>query len=318
MTLTLLLAALAQLPIQEAPVDARACADCHPRQVESWKRSWHRSSLTNPHFLDGFSVEPQLRCIECHAPLSASTRDAWKVRGALARGEVSALPPSSSAHDGVSCAACHLKGGVIQAPSTGALPYAHALSVDPALRKSDFCGTCHEFTGHAVLDGATIINAFTMQSTVTEWKRWGGTQTCQGCHMPGGSHEVRGAHDTAYLKRSVSLEVRDGFALIRTHGVGHRMPTGDVFRHLVLWADDVPVFQFGLALERALDVTGTPGVRIAHDTRLRPDVLTPIPLPRGAKEVRLTFHFTEPSTRPRIGLTREDEIVALAHWRSNE
>jgi len=129
--------------------------------------------------------------------------------------------------------------------------------------------------------------------------------------MPASSHRVRGGHDVDFVRGAVRLEVRGAEAIVTAHDVGHRVPTGDVFRHLVVWADDEPLMRFGLELSRGVDARGRPGVSIAKDTRLVPDVPVTVRLPPGATRVRLTYHFTSESIRPRPLLTREDELVEL-------
>lgn len=294
--------------VLDAP-SAKQCADCHPDRAREWSASAHRESLTNRVFLDGFSTEPHLRCLICHGPLEAQVKATWPAREALAKGQLPAL--DSPVHEGITCAVCHVRDGVVLSPSAGSLPYGHPVRHEPALRTSEFCGTCHEFDGHAVVDGATQLNALPMQTTLSEWRAWGGAQTCQACHMPGSSHRVRGGHDVDFVRSAVRLEVRGAEAIVTAHDVGHRVPTGDVFRHLVLWADDEPLMRFGLELTRGVDARGRPGVLVAKDTRLVPDVPVTVRLPPGAKRVRLTYHFTSVSIRPRPLLTREDELVEL-------
>jgi len=297
-------------PLQLDAPGAAACAACHPQRAAEWRASMHRQSLTSRVFLDGFSAEPQRRCLVCHGPLEAQLKHSWPSRHLLARG---ALPPEGSpVHEGITCAVCHVRDGEVLAPSAAALPYGHPVRFTPALRTSEFCGTCHEFTGHAVIDGATRLNALPMQTTLSEWRAWGGAQTCQGCHMPGASHRVRGGHDVDFVRGAVRLELEGGVAIVTAHDVGHRVPTGDVFRHLVLWADDEPLRRFGLELGRTEDAQGRPGVGVVRDTRLEPDVPVRVQVPAGARRVRLTWHFTDASPRPRPLLTREDELVELS------
>lgn len=294
-------------PLEVEFTSASRCAECHPGRAREWSESRHRASLTNRVFLDGFSVEPQRRCLVCHAPVAALLQAAVRQTSALRRGVVN----NPTLHDGLTCVTCHLRDGVISAPNATALPYAHPLRHEPALRTSAFCANCHEFTGHAVVDGKTVLNDFPVQTTFTEWKAWGGAQTCQGCHMPNASHQVRGAHDVEYLRESLSLEVDGRTARVTARGVGHELPIGDVFRHVVLWADDEVLQVFGLELAYGVDANGHGGVHITRNTRLKPDVTVSVPIPKRARSVRLTYHFTPSTPRPRPLLTREDELVLV-------
>ncbi|MBM4776565.1 MAG: hypothetical protein GQE15_02590 [Archangiaceae bacterium] len=287
-------------PLKLDAPSAAACAECHPERAKEWSESAHRASLTNRVFLDGFSAEPHQRCLICHGPLEAQLRHAKRP-----------LRPDSPVHDGITCAVCHVRDGVVLSPRPDSTGYGHPVRHEPALRSSEFCGTCHEFDGHAVIDGVTVLNDLPMQTTLSEWREWGGAKTCQRCHMPSVSHRVRGARDLEFLRSSVKLDVRAGLVTLTAQNVGHRVPTGDVFRHLMLWADDQPLMRFGLELERGSDAKGRPGVVIAKDTRLLPDVPVRVKLPAFARRVRLTYHFTAPSLRARPLLTREDELVEL-------
>ncbi|MDX2013344.1 MAG: hypothetical protein SFW67_24320 [Myxococcaceae bacterium] len=325
MTVWLVAALLHQVPFEtrgftrplalDAP-DARACASCHAREANDWRASFHAQSLTSPVFRDGFAVEPHLRCVVCHGPLEAQTRAAWRQKALLASG--AALPADSPVHDGITCAACHVRDGTVLAPSPTARPYGHPLRHEPALRTSAFCATCHEFTGHALVDGVTVLNALPTQTTFTEWTQWGGARTCQACHMPNGSHRVRGGHDVEFVRGALTLDWRGDVATVTAHDVGHRVPTGDVFRHLVLWADDVPLARFGVELGPGVDADGHSGVQVTRDTRLVPEVPVRVVMPRGARSVRLTYHFTAPTPRSAALLTRDDELVELFSIRRAE
>jgi hypothetical protein len=294
-------------PLQVHFVSAETCASCHPARAREWAASSHRASLTNRVFLDGFSVEPQRRCLVCHVPLASQVLEATRHVGALVRGQV----PAGTLHEGITCVTCHVRGGVVAAPSEAALPYAHPLRHEPALRTSAFCATCHEFTGHSVVDGKTVLNEFAVQTTFTEWKTWGGAQSCQDCHMKSASHRVVGAHDTEFLRSALALVVDGRVATVTAKNVGHEVPTGDVFRHLVLWADDEVLQVFGLELELGIDANGQSGVFARKNTRLKPDVPVSVTIPPRARVVRLTYHFTSSTARPRPLLTREDELVLV-------
>lgn len=200
---------------------------------------------------------------------------------------------------------------MIQAPHDTALPYSHPLQFAPQLRSGEVCRSCHDFTGHVVREGQTVLNDFPVQTTYREWEAWGGTETCTSCHFPQGSHALASAHDPEVLRRAVRLEVKDGVVSVRSNGVGHRFPSGDVFRHLVLWIDDAPVRRFGLTLVPAVDAHGIEGLAVREDTRLLPGDVVRVPLPTRARSVRLSYHFTPVSTRRRVGLTREDEMIVV-------
>jgi hypothetical protein len=298
-------------PLELGGPTAAQCGECHPAVFEGWRASHHRKSLDNPHFLDGFAAEPHVRCLVCHLPLVSQLDDALRHRRRLARGDLSTLPSESRAHEGITCIACHLRDGVVMAPNSTALAYAHPVRFAARMKTSEFCGECHEFSGHAVIDGVTVVNALPMQTTLSEWREWGGSATCQDCHMPKASHRVRGAHDVDFLRAAVSVRVEKGTVIVETRDVGHKVPTGDVFRHLVLWADDTPLKTFGLTLARGADAEGRRGLVVKEDSRLVPNQPVSVAVPLSASTLRLTYHYTAAFARPRVGLSREDEVVEL-------
>lgn len=52
----------------------------------------------------------------------------------------------------------------------------HPVRHESALRTSEFCGSCHEFAGH-LIDGVTRLDELPTQTTVSEWREWGGVKT---------------------------------------------------------------------------------------------------------------------------------------------
>ncbi len=282
------------------PLAARAdvCADCHPALAAQWASSRHHHSLDNRLFLAGYAAEPHQRCVVCHGPASDEVRDFRRHAGA--------------ALEGITCVTCHENGDVITTSNPRALGYGHPLRYEPSLARSEFCATCHEFNAHHVLaDGTVVLLPEPMQSTYSEWKAWGGEQTCQACHMPRGRHDFHGGHDLDSLRAAVQLRLEAGVAILRTTNVGHRVPTGDVFRHLVLWADDVPLREFGKRFQVVNDVDEVRQV-LVEDSRLQPDSETRVPLPAGTKRVRLTYHYALDRHEGRGELTRDDVVVELA------
>jgi hypothetical protein len=192
------------------------------------------------------------------------------------------------------------------------------LKLEPKLADSAFCAGCHEFLGHEVVDGQTALTDEKMQTTYTEWQAWrarGGEGTCQNCHMPDKAHTFRGAYDLEFLRGALSLRVEaaDGrmVAVVESQGVGHAFPTGDVFRHLTLWADARPVARFGQRF--ALKATEDGGLRVrrVEDTALRPFEPVRVVLPAGTRRVRVTYHYGEERHERRGTLPRDELVVEL-------
>src|SRR5262249_22360572 len=136
------------------------------------------------------------------------------------------------AAEGIGCLGCHEARAA--APARGHIA---ALRSREELRSATACKDCHEFATPAFDDGAARPTSLPMQSTYSEWaayRRAGGAEPCQGCHMPRGRHVMSGAHDVELLRGALAVAVSDGALTLTSVGVGHSFPTGDVFRHLTV------------------------------------------------------------------------------------
>lgn len=190
-------------PRDASPAPARddpaACATCHAREAEEWGASLHRASFTDADFQRSFALEPLDFCFRCHAPAATSRDD------------------HAGAARGVSCVTCH---------------------TDPhRAARARACADCHEFR---FPEGPAL-----MQSTAREHARSSYASTpCVDCHMRGEGgrveHRMRTSRNVGLLRRAIRVraELRGDALTVRleTAGVGHAMPTGDLFRRLRLTA----------------------------------------------------------------------------------
>lgn len=189
------------------------CASCHAEEVEGWRGSLHEQSFTSPDFQASYREEPLPFCAACHAPRRAE------------------LGEGLGAARGIDCESCHPGAeahGRSASRSTGA-------AVASAPRASAPCAKCHEL---ASLGSGTLLQSTASEHAASRFR----DVPCATCHMPRDragrtDHRFRVSRDPAALGRS--LEVRDvtralGSARfsLATIGVGHKMPTGDVFRAL--------------------------------------------------------------------------------------
>ncbi len=246
---------------REGYTSARVCGRCHVDIYESWKRSLHAFSLSDPIFDTAYmqavkegGEEARRRCLHCHAPMTMMNGD-YDLREGVSR-------------EGVSCDFCHtvtavhldgrdkpytielglVKRGVIRDTSSSA----HEVAYSELHGKSEFCGGCHNYVSPA---GSTLIG------TYDEWRAGPyaaeGMQ-CQGCHMvlspgkvavQGGSsagdqiHLHRLIHDSAQLRRALEVRItraeRSGNVVradveVENVGSGHMVPTGIPTREVVL------------------------------------------------------------------------------------
>ncbi|WP_224249345.1 hypothetical protein [Hyalangium gracile] len=307
-------------PVRVPGVSAETCEPCHTEVYEAWSQSRHRRSLDNRVFLDGFAAEPHPRCVYCHAPLEEQARAALRWRAALIRERtLASVPAASLAHEGITCSTCHVRQGVVLTANPRPPEADHPLRSEPRLAEPSFCASCHEFLGHEVVDGKSRLTDEKMQTTWSEWRAWtarGGKGTCQDCHMPGKSHAFRGAYDLAFLRGALSLRLESTggrlVAVVESQGVGHAFPTGDVFRHLQLWADERSVARFGQTFELQALEDGTFQVRRTGNTALQPFVPARVPLPAGTRRVRVTYHYAEERHARRGTVPRNELVVELA------
>ncbi len=286
-----------------AQLSAQRCAGCHEPQASAWRKSRHRVAYTNPIFQAGFQREPQARCIRCHAPLKEQVREVAASRGAMR------TATSSLAAEGINCAVCHVRGDAVLASSAeGTSP--HRTVVSQALKSGALCASCHQFRFQERVEGRSVLTDVVVQNTFGEWREYraeGGTQTCISCHMPGGAHRFLGSHDPELLARTLRVKLKRTQAgevqlELSAQGAGHRVPTGDLFRHLTLEvrAPDGS-FETIRWMGRKFETVEEPKTkkmvrRLASDTSLRPGERRLIPMKPGA-QFRLRYHYTKEASR---------------------
>jgi hypothetical protein len=240
---------------------AAVCGTCHQDIYNSWKRSLHALSLTDPIFESAYMQalkedgdKARKICLSCHAPMTMANSDFT-----LSQAET---------RDGVSCDFCHtvtavhvgdakrtytLEPGLVKRSvlKKAASP-AHEVAYSELHTTAEFCGGCHNYVAPS---GAAIM------STYQEWRDGPyarqGVQ-CQECHMVkragnvvrpdlkatgGGFHLHDLIRDTTQLRSALAVRVtratRSGSTLIvdvelENVGSGHKIPTGIPSREVVL------------------------------------------------------------------------------------
>ena len=268
-------------------IDAAACGQCHEEHYAEWRGSAHRSSFENRVFAAEFGVEGSAWCARCHAP----------------RGDRSA---------GVDCATCHVRAGAVLNPRvSGRAP--HASRAAPELAGQDACARCHEFD----FEGQPGER---LQRTHSEHRRSAhGATTCQGCHLPERAgrhrHDFPGGLDETLLRDAIEVtEARafdDGRATrvtlrLRADGAGHAVPTGDVFRRILVrvWSVRAPDQDATATLRRTFRRDASGWHEVA-DRRVpaRGSRLVELELPAGVDLVGFTIDLwrTPPERARRMG-----------------
>ncbi|WP_243393621.1 cytochrome c family protein [Solimonas fluminis] len=221
----------------EASLDPRACGQCHVRQYQDWQGSLHRQAMTAG-VLWQLRLLPQDQaneCLDCHAPLAEQ-----KALVALAQGWSSAPKapppahvPATLGHDGLVCAACHVRGHArFGPPPRSGAPDANGphggFEVSAAFEDSRFCAACHQFPE----DGPRVAGKL-HEDTLAQWRQSRHAaegRQCQSCHMPDRQHRWPGIHSADMVRRAldVTLEATaDGRAVahLGNVGAGHYFPT---------------------------------------------------------------------------------------------
>lgn len=240
------------LPRVDAAIPAD-CGACHPIPSRQHAVSRHAQSDSAPAYVRALAEASMPSwCEGCHAP------EPW-------------------GH--VACGACH-------PPSAAKDPRhpQHPAAEDRVT--GERCAACHQFgvpPDHP--EGATDL---LIQTTWDEWQASPAAaagQHCSDCH----DHRAAGARHRRWVRRALRVDVRrvdgDVNVTLTAHGVGHRLPTGDLTRALqiVSRAPDGKV----LGRRRLGRQIGGEPVRVLRDTRLEPDVPVTVVLPAGEVAVWL-------------------------------
>jgi len=248
-------------------ISAETCVGCHATVHGEWQKSGHGQAWTDAIFQREYRERPLAWCVHCHAPLAQQLAEVRAGGGRLA-------------NEGVTCAVCHVREGKILAARRRATS-PHVTVADESFGGPQFCAGCHQFNfPRFASDGKTVVGygPVPMQNTVSQHAAGPDAETpCLSCHGRSPSrHRMPGAHDPEMLGRAFGVSVcRSGAAVVvrvENRGAGHRLPTGDVHRHLALrvWRPSTPERlweQLWLRRFRALDGGGKEQV---EDTTLAP------------------------------------------------
>ncbi len=138
-------------PLPATPVpslgtlSARHCGTCHRANYREWSTTIHRRAWTDSYFQADWRAEGRKQiCLECHTPLTTQQR--YRVLGYHGGNRWDpALAPNPAfkqtlRQQGVNCAACHVRHGVIYGP------FANLNAPHPVARwnnDNEACVRCH-------------------------------------------------------------------------------------------------------------------------------------------------------------------------------
>jgi hypothetical protein len=235
---------IGDLPHGLANLSAQGCNACHFAAHESWSSSTHATGHASSRFVAAVADLGTPACTVCHLPIASQQPDLLVFDADDINRPVGRINPSWNATlrtEGVTCAACHVRDGLVigAEPATGAAP--HPIGWSPELRDSKICATCHQLTWPGANEP--------LYDTYGEWERSPQAAagiSCQDCHMgPGASASQRRANHafSARAGRGVSVLidmspekiVRGDNAItavirLQNTGAGHAWPTGSPFR----------------------------------------------------------------------------------------
>lgn len=256
------------IPYQKVPagldsLKAESCGTCHREIYDEWKTSIHARAFADPFFQAYWKKDKNIWvCLNCHTPLENQQPTLIKE---IPRGRVEKAIQEPNPHydadyqkEAISCAACHVRDGVIYGPfEDSAAP--HPTKFDPNFRTTQICYRCHN-----VVSGPAQFYNVGPCGTYAEYEGKFFMQErgfiCQSCHMPeidravatdgpirrGRQHLWRGGHDPDMIKRAVAVQIKadppqpkpgDQVTFVLTlinAGAGHKIPTGDPDRHFTI------------------------------------------------------------------------------------
>lgn len=303
-------------------LSAQTCRACHEAFHEEWSVSVHAQAWVDPQFQAeiGKSGNRWL-CLNCHTPL-LTQMDRWAVGlvdDDLERPRLVDNPAFDPVlrDEGITCAACHVRGEAIAGPGLGGNA-PHPVVADPSFRNGELCLGCHQ--AEAAWPDKGFVCTF---QTGTEWHEGPyddeGT-TCVDCHMPRaqrvvgpggperevGRHWWRGAGIPKIAGRYPPPEANPfGLGLEATAtdaglalrygnaNAGHRIPSGDPERWIQIDVrfTDAAGQPVGDAWQQRIQQTWAWEVppRKVDDNRLAPREWrdATVPVPEGATQAHV-------------------------------
>jgi hypothetical protein len=256
------------IPLQKTPsgisgLKAEDCGACHHEIYEEWKTSYHAKAYVDPFFRAYWKKDKEVWiCLNCHTPLENQQPELIKeIPGNRVERAVKAVNPDFDPdfqQEGITCAACHVRDGVILGPFDDSIA-PHPTQFDPKFRTTEICYRCHQ-----VPKGPFQFYNVGPCGTFPEYEAGYFTKErgmiCQSCHMPeverpmadggpirqGRRHLWRGGHDPEQIKSALAVRlqadpadlrpgVRATFRLTLINaGAGHKLPTGDPDRYFTV------------------------------------------------------------------------------------
>ncbi|ABZ93126.1 Hypothetical protein LBF_0590 [Leptospira biflexa serovar Patoc strain 'Patoc 1 (Ames)'] len=284
------------------------CERCHKSISQSHQKSAHANAWKDPIFQIAFQKEPRQWCMNCHAPLHT-----FGPKFEFSK-LIQSQPNKETWAEGVNCAVCHVRDNEIYGKHNRDDIKDHRVIRDEVFSNNSLCNNCHLFHFPQKHFPEVEYTNVIMQGTGSESDRLISkvtkTELCVNCHLKN-NHKLNGTvFDLDWMdnwKVDVATTAKDKEHLVQLTlkfpKMGHKFPTGDLFRSLVFRIFDknqnvISEYRF----ERKMRLVDLYEIR---DTRLSPNSDTKFTKSFLVKEIpdqcELVYHLQLPIEHELIG-----------------
>jgi len=244
-----------KVPENVPSLKAQDCGVCHLEIYQEWQQTLHASAYHDPYFqayLKKDKGDPT--CLVCHTPLENQTEFILSAK----QGDFKQLSTKANKSfdpslrdEGVTCAACHVRDGIIYGPYPAEkLNAPHPVAYDKKFTSKSICLQCHQVPAKSFSLLKEGICSTGIEAQSGPWAK--AEYICQNCHMdevnrplmagfpsrPGRKHLWPGGYSKTQLQKVFEFKaVKENGRLylsIKNAGAGHKVPTGDSDRFIQL------------------------------------------------------------------------------------
>ncbi|MFK5983890.1 MAG: multiheme c-type cytochrome [Pseudomonadota bacterium] len=321
------------IPYQQTPtgipsLKAKDCAACHIEIYQEWQQSLHSKAFIDPFFSAYHKKDKgDATCLVCHTPLENQS-PVLLVSKSLQYNDLQILNnpkfDPQLQQEGVTCAGCHVRNDIIYGPyKKDSLNAPHPVAYDAKFTSKVICKQCHEVPSKDFSLLKEGVCSTGMESDTGIWAEKG--YICQDCHMPaitrplvqgfpartGRKHLWPGGYSNTQLQKVFSFSAskkKDQLTIsITNSGAGHKAPTGDPDRFIILdffWLDHQQIETALGSIKFKRQIVWQPIMFVWSDNRLAPGESTQltvrIPSARGKLYVNGTYHVMSKSSLKRL------------------
>lgn len=248
------------LPLQTVPAGlaslrAKDCGECHQAIYAEWQGSMHAKSYSSPFFSAYHKKDRhEISCLVCHTPLQNQLEKLVTYNKGDYQKPLFEENPGYDAElkkEGVTCAACHVRDGVVYGPyREDQLNAPHPVQYDARFQSEELCLQCHQVPARPFSLVRYGVCSTGEEFSESPWSEQG--FICQDCHMEKvhrplakGSpartvrmHNWQGGYSKQQLQKAFAFSARREGKRIRVtisnSGAGHKVPTGDPDQYIEL------------------------------------------------------------------------------------